>query len=1626
MTAPTTWTNIGSATQGTSETIPGLEPGTQYDVEVVATNSAGSATSAPIAVTTIAGILPGPPTALQVTATTTSSATLSWAPSGFGTPPITYQARYRQTGQVAWINVGGAVSAGPVTITGLAASTSYDFSVVATNTIGTTLSATISATTQSAGTAPSAPANVQIVSITNNSASLTWSPSGSGSGSITYQPQYRVSGTTAWVPFGSPTAGLSATITGLAAGTTYQFSVVAANALGTATSAVSTAATTVLPSPPAAPGAPVAWIITSTTVSLRWDPSPSGTAPITYQAAWRVHGTGAWLGNTPASTATTTTINGLVPGTDYDFQVTALNSAGSNLSPILTILAPKVGTSVSTATYQPGQVLNAEDLDASLNSKLDVGGGPVGPLQITQSASTGAQVAMLDMSRTSGGVSDAPLLTGTYTAIMSDGPVVPYGAIAMTVTLLGDTSGNGPAGNVKTLSGALNVNVLRSTVATAAGSTHGAVGARAEKSIPNTGVPSGRRMADMIAIPAVVADHTNLPSSRAGVTGGQLMPYTANGRDDADLRFGVRILYGEDTPVASGGQPLEVGRALSVVPSSPTAYSKVLLELGGLYNTSALDLRAAAAPPGIITSATPTSAVTTVSVDRVLGFASAGSPAGAVNASNPKRVWINANAYSVVAVGVTAGSSGGTLTFSTPVSVADATQGTTIVPDAHSIWLGNGGDIALNPSATARVYYDALARALTLASGPDPVVMPGTSGLQLPVGGTNQRPPGQLGFVRANSDTGLPEYWQPSSSSWMAFTGTATAASSGSGSGSSPGVGSGAGPGPALTLLTSSPTAATASLSWSAPNVGTAPYTYQVQYRVSGVAGWTNWGGTQTTTSATITDLTGGSRYDFQIITTNGFGSSESATSSITVSATAPTAPTALAAANVTSTTVGLTWAAPTNGSAPISYQVTFKLHTATVWTAFGGPISATNAVVWPLSAGTSYDFQILASNPAGNAASAILTVSTASAASVAPTAPTSVSASSPTSSSLILTWTAPATGSTPLAYQPLFTVSTGSAFANYGPPITGTSLTVTGLAASTSYDFQVTAMNSAGSATSATARASTSATATPANGAVSGVVSSGTTVPVMNGPANGSIAPSGVLRVTGITISDPPAGTSPGTCTLVVGVPAGHVSSTLGGAPVFGSGTKGFVFSNSLAACQTVAANLVYTAQPTPGVVPISITFTDQASITHSISVMVTVAPVTGPVTTVGIPTDASGEVASPAQALLNGFGVNTHIDDSVYQTLGLAQIENCINYLGGVTFLRDSPLSWQDGTWWPQIAASTNTQFLAYIGYSSASAFSTITDNINSVPYQYLMGLEGCQEPDTGALLGYAETLAQGSAYQSTVQASAASYGIPTFQMSFGQGYNINPTQGNYGSQGAIGLADYGNIHVSPATSPNAGGLLAQQIVNARLATPNKPAAVTSFGWSMTPSASVVGSCTAATAAAYILTFIFDAFALGIPYYFYQDLVDDTSSGNTRPATGLFDGTGAPRPAATAVRNLFSLLSDTGPNALSFVPGKLSFSLTGMPSSDGKTGGKHALFQKSDGSFWLVLWNEQPLNNTSGTDITIAPSSVTLTLGAQAVSVTVYDPLQSTTRVSVATSVLTVTVSLPARPILVKVVHT
>jgi hypothetical protein len=92
------------------------------------------------------------------------------------------------------------------------------------------------------------------------------------------------------------------------------------------------------------------------------------------------------------------------------------------------------------------------------------------------------------------------------------------------------------------------------------------------------------------------------------------------------------------------------------------------------------------------------------------------------------------------------------------------------------------------------------------------------------------------------------------------------------------------------------------------------------------------------------------------------------------------------------------------------------------------------------------------------------------------------LNASSPTTSSIGLTWSAPGSGGAVSSYTVQYRVSGGSAWTMFASDLPTTSDTVTGLAAGTAYDFQVSAMNAAGSGQ---ASAVASATTAPASGSV-------------------------------------------------------------------------------------------------------------------------------------------------------------------------------------------------------------------------------------------------------------------------------------------------------------------------------------------------------------------------------------------------------------------------------------------------------------------------------------------------------------------------------------------------------------
>ena len=158
-------------------------------------------------------------------------------------------------------------------------------------------------------------------------------------------------------------------------------------------------------------------------------------------------------------------------------------------------------------------------------------------------------------------------------------------------------------------------------------------------------------------------------------------------------------------------------------------------------------------------------------------------------------------------------------------------------------------------------------------------------------------------------------------------------------------------------------------VSWTqTSNGGSAITGTDVQYSTDGGTTWTDatMCATMVSTSCTVTGLTNGTSYVFQVNTTNAIGTSNySAASAAAVPATTPSAPNAFAATSGNNAQSVLTWTAPTtNGGASVtSYTVTSP--TATIPASCIATANLT-CTVTGLTNGTTYTFSITASNSAG------------------------------------------------------------------------------------------------------------------------------------------------------------------------------------------------------------------------------------------------------------------------------------------------------------------------------------------------------------------------------------------------------------------------------------------------------------------------------------------------------------------------------------------------------------------------------------------------------------------------------------------------------------------------------------
>jgi hypothetical protein len=146
-----------------------------------------------------------------------------------------------------------------------------------------------------------------------------------------------------------------------------------------------------------------------------------------------------------------------------------------------------------------------------------------------------------------------------------------------------------------------------------------------------------------------------------------------------------------------------------------------------------------------------------------------------------------------------------------------------------------------------------------------------------------------------------------------------------------------------------------------------------------------------------------------------------------------------------------------------------------------------------------------------------------------------------------------------------------------------------------------------------------------------------------------------------------------------------------------------------------------------------------------------------------------------------------------------------------------------------------------------------------------------------------------------------------------------------------------------------------------------PGLDSEITETGYMAYPATSTPYTLPESVEASYIPRTLLLAFKRGFKETFLYELIDEVSS----PGYGLLRADLSPKPAFTAIRNLIATLSDDGP---SFTPGSLPYVVSG-----GDSNLNQLLLEKSDGSFWLVLWLEEsswdPANCAS---IAVKPESI------------------------------------------------
>jgi hypothetical protein len=165
----------------------------------------------------------------------------------------------------------------------------------------------------------------------------------------------------------------------------------------------------------------------------------------------------------------------------------------------------------------------------------------------------------------------------------------------------------------------------------------------------------------------------------------------------------------------------------------------------------------------------------------------------------------------------------------------------------------------------------------------------------------------------------------------------------------------------------------------------------------------------------------------------------------------------------------------------------------------------------------------------------------------------------------------------------------------------------------------------------------------------------------------------------------------------------------------------------------------------------------------------------------------------------------------------------------------------------------------------------------------------------------------------------------------------------------------ADFGNVHIYPQGSdPTPYNYLIPNIPwQTSVVAPNLPTVITEAGYYTRPDDQY--GVSPRVQAVYTLDFVLDAYLLGVRTTYLYELIDDRPdlAGTDRENHfGLFQADGKPKPAATALHNLTTIIGDGAKPVDTVAP---RYTIHGLPDRG------HSLhLVKTNGYEQLVVWAE------------------------------------------------------------------